>query len=132
MKIGDRLNRLDQVVLTGKKVKSESEDTIVLEADGALMSISKSDIRASEEQGAGVHVLYVNSNARILFETLLSPQEAGGILSREAMIEIRAEPTECSRCSTECSRCSTECSRCATSELSSPGIAANVFRRRLA
>ena len=133
MSTGDRFNRLDNVTLKGRNVPSENNDVVLLEADGALISVRKEDIRELEDLGEGILMLRVNASARILFETLLTPHEAGGILSREALIEIRAEPTECSRCSTECSRPPpTECSRCSTEFGNFSSGGSGVFRRRLA
>ena len=130
MKPSDRHKELDRVTLTGRLKKSSDDDMVIIEADGALLSVRKDDVRGTEERPEGLSAVHVASDARILFETLLTPQEAGGILTRDIAIELRAEPTECSRCSTECSRCSTECSRCASLEFGG-GFVSGGFRRRL-
>jgi hypothetical protein len=112
-----RVDRLDSILLKGRVYEVKEGESITLEAHGALLTVRYEDINEVRELSKDESELLVKSNAKIIYETLLNPQEVEGILSKDLMIEIGSaarEPTECSRCvPTECSRCAgTECSRC--------------------
>lgn len=104
---------LRSISLKGKVIQSEG-DSVTLHTDGALLTINKSDIRATKELGGDERELRVAADAKIVFETLLTPAEAGGILSKEAVVQIVGSGLRASgEC--ECSRCTggeCECSRC--------------------
>jgi hypothetical protein len=115
---------LDAIPLKGKVFESKGKEFITLEARGALVTVNQKDVRHSRDAGGGETEIFVAPDARITYETRVSPREASGILSREAMVEIVSAgrfaggECECSRCSggeCECSRCTggeCECSRC--------------------
>ena len=113
-----RLDRLDSILLKGRVYEVKEGESITLEAQGALLTVRYEDTNEVREISKDESEILVKSNAKIIYETLLNPQEVEGILSKNLAIEIGSaarEPTECSRClpPTECSRCSgTECSRC--------------------
>jgi hypothetical protein len=104
-------DRLDSVILTGRVVESTNE-TISLEAKGALLTVQLTDVREQRKISEDESVLLVAASAKMIYESLVSPRQADGILSREAVVEY----VECSRCvggQCECSRCvGVECSRC--------------------
>lgn len=109
----NKAEMLDSISLKGKVVPCEGE-SVTLRTDGALLTVHKRDIRSAKDVSADEQELIVASNAKIIFETLVSPAEAGGILSKEAVVQIVGPVVRASgEC--ECSRCSggeCECSRC--------------------
>jgi hypothetical protein len=110
-----KTDRLDSIVLKGR-VFSSNDQEITLETGNSLLTVSAKDVREMRkvEDDDRMKELLVAADAKIIFETVVSPLEVAGILSKEVIVELAAGDTECSRCTTECSRCTTECSRCST------------------
>ena len=110
------LEYLDSILLKGKVLESRPNESITLEAQGATLTVRHQDVKRIRDISNDEKELLVSASAKIIYEALLNPAEAEGILSQDMMVRltVNQEPTECSRCVTECSRCVTECSRCAT------------------
>ena len=98
--------------------------TIQEEPARLLLTIKQSDIRSSQDAPNGEKELVVVADAKIVFETLVNPAEAGGILSKEAIVQIVGPALRASgEC--ECSRCTggeCECSRCTDARFGSRGL----------
>ena len=134
-----RINRLGSVILKGQ-VLEDSDQWITISTEGAMLTVSREeiiDMKKGSDQGETE--IMVAPTAHIIYEALVSPVEAKGILSKEVVVEIldrnfiyRGE-CECSRCTggeCECSRCvdymgrlgryayrgECECSRCTGGE----------------
>ena len=156
-----RIERLDTIVLKGKLVEQKEGQSVTLDAQGALLTIAAKDIRDTRESAPGEKELLVAADAKIIYETIVRPIEAEGILSKDAVVQVigglrYSGECECSRCvggECECSRCvdmsrgrfagECECSRCTGGEcecsrctnaggLSGFGrILGGLFRRRI-
>ena len=108
------MNMLQSITLKGKVMESDDQG-VTISSDGGLFTVVRADILEmtdpTEDGETGIRVV---PTARIVFEALVTPVEAKGILSKEAVVEIvnkqfiyRGE-CECSRCTggeCECSRC---------------------------
>lgn len=153
-------DRMNSILLKGKIFEHTPGESLVLEADGAILTVNYKDIREVRPTGEeeAIKEVLVAPGAKITFETLLTPTEVSGILSKEAVIElVRGSMinryVECSRCSggececsrcveaglanrcVECSRCTggeCECSRCVERVGNPAERSAGTFRRRLA
>lgn len=126
-----RVERLDAITLRGRVYETKEGESITLESQGSLLTVQTKDIFEARDISKDEKEILVVSNAKIVFETLLNPQEVEGILSRELVVEIGSAVNRC----VECSRCSggeCECSRC-VDITSLPGFerGGGLFRRRL-
>jgi len=119
-----RFDKLDTIMLKGRVVEQQEGQYVTLDAQGAFLTVNAKDIKATRDvPGSTEKELVVASNAKIVYEAVIRPIEADGILSKDAMVAIVGGPRhtgecECSRCTggeCECSRCTSvfaECSRC--------------------
>jgi len=139
-----RLERLDTIVLKGKVIEQKEGQSVTLDAQGALLTIAAKDIKDARDSGPGEKELVVAADAKIIYETIVRPIEAEGILSKDAVVQVvgglrYSGECECSRCTggeCECSRCvdrsrirytgECECSRCIGGECECSRCA-NVF-----
>lgn len=145
------------ITLTGCEVATGEADILMLEMQGGLLKIRRGDLIHSSKAADGSVVVRIPRDAKIVYETIISPDEADGILAQRASVQfvdesLRNRCVECSRCSggececsrcvdsmrnrcVECSRCTggeCECSRCVEAGFGSlPGRPESGFRRRL-
>lgn len=123
---------LHSITLRGRVAYAEGDST-TLQTDGALLTIKQADIRSSQDAPNGEKEFVVAADAKIVFEALVNPAEAGGILSKEAVVQIVGPALRASgEC--ECSRCTggeCECSRCTNARFGSGLSEFGTFRRVL-
>jgi hypothetical protein len=118
----DSRDKLDSIIIEGNIIEKNNKKTVLESPDG-LFTIDNSDIKESEELTSSISRIRIASDSKIVFETLVNPSQAKGIIAKEKIIGIyqRGNSVECSRCTDgpcECSRCvdtgisGYECSRC--------------------
>ena len=131
----DKFESLDALTLTGSEFASDDPATLTIETQGGHFKVRQSDVLHTAKAADGSLIVRIPRDAKVIYETVVYPEEAESILAQRAGVELvgfrrrpvsnvlavlaasasAAAASRSGAACVECSRCTSgecECSRC--------------------